>query len=294
MNRKTFTIIFLVIGVLIAGKANAAQLKISSPSISGGNVTVGSEVILDVLLNSNEGLNALEGSITINSSAIEVQDINTGNSIISLWIDGPKLENGKIVFAGAVPGGFNGQNGKLFSVRVLFKNPGIATLSFANLKGYQNDGEGTSLSLSGSARTFRISKTGEITKDSLDDSVAPEDFLPIIGSDDDIFDGKFFVTFTASDKGSGVSHYEVAEQSGIFMPTDLSWEKAESPYLLADQNMESWIFIRAIDKKGNKRVAYIQPENSKSQQKMLTITVGIVAVMLLLIVWWRLRSRKKR
>lgn len=272
----------------------AAQLKIATPSLTGDAVTVGSEINLDVLLNSDEGLNAIEGSLLVNSPLIEIKDVNDGNSIISLWIDGPKLESGKIIFAGAVPGGFVGQNGKLFSVKVLFKSAGSAKISFSNLKGFMNDGEGTPLSLSGSARTFRILNTGEATTDMTDDQVSPEDFTPIIGKDDQIFGGQYFVTFTTNDKGSGIDYYEVAEKKGIFKPGNLEWQETASPHLLADQGLDSWIFVKAVDKQGNERIAFIQPEISKSRQRLLTTTVGVVAIMLLLVVWWRFRSRKKR
>ncbi|MFA6336692.1 MAG: hypothetical protein WCX23_01810 [Candidatus Paceibacterota bacterium] len=100
------------------------------------------------------------------------------------------------------------------------------------------------------------------------DTVPPEDFFPQIGRDEFISEGKYFVSFAAKDKTSGVDYYEASEIDdwGIFdfiniNKKNLVWRKASSPYLLADQSLKSKILIKAVDKAGNERIAKVVPPN---------------------------------
>lgn len=100
------------------------------------------------------------------------------------------------------------------------------------------------------------------------DTVPPEDFFPQIGKDEFISEGKYFVSFAAKDKTSGVDYYEASEIDdwGIFdfiniNKKNLVWRKASSPYLLADQSLKSKILIKAVDKAGNERIAKVVPPN---------------------------------
>src|SRR5262249_47050520 len=76
--------------------------------------------------------------------------------------------------------------------------------------------------------------------------------------DASIFDGKYFITFSTIDKQTGVDYYEVLEQdaNGNIQGTTTPaiWKRATSPYLLADQSLQSAVMVRATDKAGNQRV----------------------------------------
>lgn len=96
------------------------------------------------------------------------------------------------------------------------------------------------------------------------DSTLPENFTPKIGQDPGIYGGKDFLSFSAKDEMSGIDRYEAAEQSdlGIFnfigdRFAKLSWKNAGSPYLLERQGSGNRIFVKAVDKAGNERVAAV-------------------------------------
>ena len=86
------------------------------------------------------------------------------------------------------------------------------------------------------------------------DTKAPEEFIPKIGQDISVFEGKYFLSFSTTDKMSGINHYEVSET----IDKD-DWKTAESPYVLEDQNLNSLIKVKAVDKAGNERIAEIAP-----------------------------------
>ena len=59
------------------------------------------------------------------------------------------------------------------------------------------------------------------------------------------------------------------------------WSEAQSPYILQDQKLQSWIFVKAIDKAGNERVAELAPQKSlKWYEDYLIWFIIIVAVLI--------------
>src|SRR5207247_2300689 len=110
------------------------------------------------------------------------------------------------------------------------------------------------------------------------DTVPPEPFEPQISRNPNIFNGKYFLSFAAQDKGSGIDHYEVCEDIG-YRIQDLGkiiarflniksyslnscFVTAESPYQLQDQTLKSVIFVKAIDKAGNERIVKVNTKNA--------------------------------
>jgi len=64
--------------------------------------------------------------------------------------------------------------------------------------------------------------------------------------------------FVAQDKGSGIHHYELQENRKQKIE-NRKWEEAESPYVLKDQKLRSFIYVKAIDRVGNERIAMLPP-----------------------------------
>ncbi len=79
----------------------------------------------------------------------------------------------------------------------------------------------------------------------------PEPFA-IESGKGDILDGKAYVAFSTTDKGSGIDHFETAERRIPFIP--LNWEVSQSPYVPHDQYGTSDLFVKAVDVAGNVRV----------------------------------------
>ena len=95
------------------------------------------------------------------------------------------------------------------------------------------------------------------------DTKTPEEFTPKTGQDSSVFEGKYFLSFSAIDKMSGIDHYEIleADRGGYKLGTTQKavWKVVESPYALEDQTLNSVIKVKAVDKADNERIAEITP-----------------------------------
>lgn len=294
MNNKYILLIPCLL-LLVACNAQAAQLYFKPETFTLG---VGDTARVEIFLDSPENVNALEGVIKFPTETLEVKDVNDGNSIVSFWITRPKAENGEISFAGAIPGGYPAFNGKLFSIEFLAKKTGKATIGIQNAQALLNDGKGTPAQLSLKTLVVNVSSkpTGAMTTE-IQDITLPESFKPIIAKDPNLFDGKYFVSFSTQDKGSGIDYYEVVEGRGFFQPNPENWQRGDSPQVLRDQELRSWIFVKAVDKKGNERLAVLPPINIPIYQKLLTILIGPIVIVIILVLrgfLWKKRSHIKR
>jgi hypothetical protein len=117
------------------------------------------------------------------------------------------------------------------------------------------------------------------------DSTVPEEFKSEIGQDPSVFEGKYFLSFSTTDKLSGIDHYEVREGKKDF-------KIAKSPYVLEDQNLRGKIIVKAIDKAGNEQISEIIPPS-----KPFPYYILVFGLIILLIFWWiirRLRSKRNK
>jgi hypothetical protein len=160
-----------------------------------------------------------------------------------------------------------------------------------------NDGEGTAASFHSSSIALTIGselKGPEVL--SVYDKDAPESFVPQIAQDSNLFDGKWFLVFATQDKGSGLDYYEVREQRrwkvlkfefGIW---PAKWVKAQSPYVLEDQGLRSFLYVKAVDRKQNERIAVLEPQRPARVYEdylfwIIIIGMGILASIMGRIVW---------
>ena len=240
----------------------AAEISIETKNTE---IRTGDEFQTDIFINTeNQPINALEGKIIFPNDLLELAEINGAKSIIVFWIDKPRLDSSnQIVFSGIVPGGYNDKKGELLSIIFKTKKQGSGEINFNNVKVLANDGKGTSLNVKIPNLKFLISDQAphsELISEPKDID-PPENFEPTVTSSTDIFSGQWFVVFATQDKGTGIDHYEIRETKDERQVTrdKQQWETAESPYLLKDQNLRSYIYVKAIDKSGNERIAMLQP-----------------------------------
>jgi hypothetical protein len=225
------------------------------------------EFLVSIYLDTEgEILNAFEGKILFPVDFLTEKEIRDGNSFVNFWIekptsvpDGKGGKSGVIAFSGITPGGFSGTKGLLFSIVFQATQSGNIVIKMENLRFLKNDGVGTETKVSSSPLLFVIKKEiliPSLIVEPIQDNEPPEDFTPIISSDPNIFDGKYFLVFATQDKGSGIDQYLVSEDNGI------SFSPAHSPYLLENQSLDNKIIVKAVDKTGNQKTAEIQPKNS--------------------------------
>ena len=96
------------------------------------------------------------------------------------------------------------------------------------------------------------------------------------------------------DKGSGIEKYQVKETKyRIF--TSAKWLDSTSPYILKDQDLRSFVYVKAIDKYGNERIEKILPRNPLSwyenfENWFIIVLVLLVAITYKKIIWKKLKK----
>lgn len=262
---KRFIVIALF-GILFAHAAQAAVLIINPPN--GANQIV---ISLDT---QGQNINAVEAHLSFDPSVFSIVGISDGGSAINLWIEQPAFSNslGTVDFSGIVPGGIDTASGTIVTLSILptIKSGGASTeFEVASATALLNDGEGTAASLTIESNPFFLVATSSVMPSFSSDTQAPDPFTPEIASDPAIFNGQYFLSFAATDQGSGINHYEVLEVStkgGNALSS--SWQVVQSPYLLRDQTLASNIYVRAIDNAGNFRVAEVPAEHPASHSPL--------------------------
>jgi len=309
LNLKKFvaiSIIFVAISGLFFGglSAEAASLNLISQT---NEIGVDSQFQIDLMLDAEgQDINAIEGNITFPKNLLEIKEIYTGNSIINFWIEKPQI-NAEIKFSGVIPGGFSGvlspyykgyKPGKVFSLIFLASKEGAGAIEINGAKVLLNDGKGTAANLQILNFSFQVLSSLPTTHyplpTTISDTNPPELFTPEVSRDPNVFEGKWFLVFAAQDKGSGIDHYAVHESARTKEAARIDakdWTVAESPYVLKDQKLKSYIYVEAVDKAGNERFAVLPPKFAPWYKKPLVdIIVGLfgIAVLLLIIRWlWR-------
>ncbi len=146
------------------------------------------------------------------------------------------------------------------------KQEGRSVISSNNEKILLNDRNGSETKIKRAPLGLNIiEKTSKETFTSLYDSTPPESFVLQISKDQSIFNGKHFLAFATQDKGSGIDYYEIMEkpQFGSFKSLfeKQEWVIAESPYLIKDQILKNFIYVKAVDIAGNERIIKVKPRH---------------------------------
>lgn len=319
--------LFCFFAAFQAQVALAATLYIDPNTASlfrGDAVTLSVRLDTDEL--SGECVNAIDGVITYDSS-ITAADITIGKSIIPIWVEYPTINKEKrtITFAGGIPNGYCGRvqgdpNLTNTIVDIIFRAPGLqvgggetrgsAKIAFApETTVYLNDGLGTKANLRTLGAELTLSdNTGPEIVDPwsgvvADDTIAPEAFSVSLEKGETAFEGHYYIVFNTTDKQTGISHYEVIEESVAqsklfsFGAVNSPWITARSPYVIKDQSLQSVIRVKAIDKAGNEYIASLIPDPSLQNQTSWYIfgaaLLGFVILLLAILATVLLRRRAK-
>jgi len=293
-NSKFKIIIFSIFIFLFLPLVAKGAILYFEPS--KGEHHLGDTFIVDLRIDTEgECINTVKAIISFPKDLLEAKDFSTGNSILTLWLETPKIDQkeGLISFVGGIPGGFCGplpgepEKPNLLG-RIIFRvvsrnvSRSLAQVAFRNdSQVLLNDGFGTPAKLTLKEAIFTIlPEKAEVSKEEWQeelakDDIPPEPFEIKISQDPSIFGGKYFIVFSTTDKQTGIDHYEVAEQRRTLRQTTLNWKRAESPYLLEDQSLKSKILVKAVDKAGNERIAeYIPPQKLFPLLIIIPILVG--------------------
>lgn len=300
---KLLIILYILIFLPWSAKATNVLFKIDSESLVVGK-TYELKVFFD---RENEEINAIEGQLTVPIPLVSDITIKDGNSAVSLWVQKPELtitkNTGIINFSAVSPSGINGL---LFSILFVGREPGNGYFDFTGTM-LLADGKGTKLPIK--QQNFELSlkqasssteKLNEIVTDTEKDKTAPENFTILVARDPKIFDNKWFAVFNAQDKDSGIAFYEALETNKQDTPENQkTWEKTQSPHLFKNQNPPNFLYIKAVDKNGNYKIALWEnpnknPNNKEQNIKIYVIITIIILILLAIFFEIYLRKHKKQ
>lgn len=293
LNKKStiiFSLLALFLCQLLPSTILAAQTSFSlqTESVRRGDVVV-AELSLREL---EQTINAMDGYISFDPNFLKVEDVSIGDSVFTLWPRTPVFsnDNGRIIFTGGIPGGLKNTKGKVLRIVFLAKNTGDTSIAVTDESVlYLNDGQGTKVSPHNIALDFSIAEADENVptqnnwnEQLVNDKTGPENLIVQLGRDASIFDGRYFISFFAQDKETGIDHYEVKEGEKDFA-------YSESPYILNDQQLKSKVFVKAIDKAGNATIVEFKTKVSFYAQPWFAILVTLLLVAGII---WKLKRKK--
>ena len=259
--------IWIIPWPVLGASLNFNPASMNTPQAQPYTVTL----ILDT---EDASLNAIEGMLRLAPELGDDITITDSGSVVTYWVQQPTWDQSSrtIKFSATVPGGYTGQKGILFSLVLpaYFGNTLNNAVMVVDSKAYVNDGLGTELTVTKSQ--FGLSVNGQVDSEItqqlyLDgrtmDNIPPETFSPQVSRDERVFDNQWFLVFATIDKQSGIARYEIQESRSGRIDSG-QWKVATSPYLLEDQELNSFIYITAIDRQGNERVIKVFPKNTLS------------------------------
>ncbi len=269
--------------------ASRFSLEINPENTAG----TGTPFPIDVSLIATSSVNAI--TFTISMSGAEIVDFSDGNSVVPIWVERlHKIGDGQWSASGIIPGGFLG-DGKVLRLYLKGDSPGSVKIA-AGGEFYQNDGSGTKEIEVPFVWTMMLVE-GKINPpiDYSQDMESPETFVPVLGKVPGEQGEVWAVTFSTQDKGSGIDYYEVAESPSTSKEdayTDVQWVRTESPYILKDQSLGSWVYVKAVDKKGLSTIQSLAPSGSwlKGSGQYILIALALIACLYVL---FKLFSRRR-
>src|SRR3989339_1079900 len=301
---KKITILSILLFLPVYAQASVLYLDPAEGEYGPGD-SFTADVRLEI---GNDCVNTVEAFVNFPNDYLSVADFITGESILSLWVEKPDKaglkeinRTGTLHFAGGIPGGYCGKipgdpGESDILGRIVFQVPGMIISDFdrnslnvyfsAASRVLLHDGLGTAdvLTTRGAQYKFSGASTDpdeSWREDIKSDTISPLPFVIELRSDPGIFDGRYYIIFSTTDKETGMDHFEILEitpeeLSGITDKPNLYerlfaepktpsvWKRAKTPYLLEDQSLLSVIRVKAVDKAGNERIEeYVPPESMR-------------------------------
>lgn len=287
-NRFAFPVVsfvLLILNAIIFNISDAATIKATyekNAVAPGSNISVAIQIDPDGL-----SPNAFEGSVSIADNA-KLISIDDADSIVTLWVEYPRLVEDRVVFSGILPGGFSGilsadsdtlLPGTLFSLILSVPNDGDVLIAPTLKVVYEKDGLSISDKFYSEPINIPVKSGATLVDQSLVtnvDKYPPEPFEVHIAKDQDVFGGKYFIVFNTYDRGSGISFYSVEE--GDTKPVTTA-----SPYVLTDQSLGSHVVVRAYDKAGNFREELLDLSRYSHRSFKSVFLWGIMTLLILVV-----------
>jgi len=296
-TRKIFVLFSVVILFFVLFSVGIANAAVIEPRIETKEVKKNEFIVVPIYLDTQfEEINAVEVYVNFSDNLI-FRDYLDGKSIITHWIEKPRVVvpsahymASQITFSGIIAGGISGRNLNLIELVFESKESGIAKIGIdENSKVLLNDGLGTKTKLIVLSQGFNILDIKRKPELKVKDNFPPEPFKIYLAQNKEIFNGKYYITFGTKDKQSGIAYYEISEKpiNFIFLSKpdiqNLSFKKTESPYVLEDQSLRSYVVVKAVDKAGNERVEILYPQRVLVFDDVLVFAFCLVILVVLIV-----------
>ena len=306
MKHKIFKYLFAAVMLTLPFFASAQTLLLKSAKTT---YQAGDSFQVTLSINTEgKQVNTIAG--TVKTSNLQLLDVRYGSSILTLWVARPKINAsaGTISFAGGLPGGFSGSSGPILSFGVRAKSEGLAEIKLSDFSILLNDGLGTEIKNPGlGSLKLNIQKAAPLPKATegaappkkeiyipTPDMTPPESFIPMISRHPSIAENRYFVSFSAVDKDSGIAYYEISERPWLISLFTKKFnkgpERSESPYILKIQNWLTEVKVSAYDQADN------FAENSATKPpSTLLVVLGVIILLLgsIGVTFWLSTDRRK-
>jgi hypothetical protein len=258
--KKIFDKCLFLVGVLLfIPSVVFANTEKSIFQVGSGSraVGIGKSVVVSVSIRPDTvGVNAIEGSLVFDPKFVSYNKSYTDNSVIDLWVMRPTMnEEGKIDFAGIVPGGTT-KNGIVAEFEFIATELGSTTIASQDVLIGLQKSPGFVVLQNNQAIMVNIQEKGGfgVVQNVGSDQEKPQFYPAEIGRSEAVFENNYFVSFLAKN----ANEYFVQE-SHFWEPHSDKWEPVQSPYVLEDQARESYVFIKARDSQGNETIIKVAP-----------------------------------
>lgn len=208
-----------------------------------------------------ENINAIEGVLVLPPEA-RVENIYTGRSAVLIWVKAPTYDESSrsVTFAGLSPGGFSGKQ-PIFTLEL--SGGSLSGATWRDTAAYKNDGEGSPVKA-----VFSFSESAVSP-----DDAPPEPFELEVASSPELLDGRYFLSFVAQDKITGIDRYEYRSSWLLTPDADEEWLAVESPLALSKKEYFQKLHVRAVDHEGNFRL-----QSTAGPYWPITLAIGIIII----------------
>lgn len=309
MNKHLHVLFVMVFGLLAPLSAAALSVDFETAELT---VNASQELRIPILLDNptRENINTVQATVIVPRESFSIQTYWLEQSIIPLWVEEPTVTETEtayyVSFTGLIPGGTT-ESGELFTLVVKALDPiERTTVRLLDPQVYRNTRTADGVALSDQYLFVRITPydAGVVPQQDviIEDAIPPEDFFPIVGKSQTVFDGDYFVMFQTLDRQTGIDFYDVLESEYFYSTEELAasegqlyWRQATNPMRLQDQTLQSYIYVRAHDRAGNSRTVIIPPtvfvEKTPLSRILVVGSIPIVLVIGVSVVLWRRRHR---
>ncbi len=158
--KKVIAVVAVFSALSLGGIAKAATALFLTSDAQ--QAAVGDTVTVNVRINSDQPVNAAQGTLYYPKDIFDVVQAVHTNSIFDLWLTEPRVNTstGEISFLGGSTNAFSGASMPVFAVTFRARGTGMGTVGFRNAAVAAGDGTGANLLTSSTAMSFVVGAPG--------------------------------------------------------------------------------------------------------------------------------------